>query len=159
MNLPNSLVKSDMAINENLNFAITQVVNELQRVHSHKKIKLSVSENVGLLPLQDLNLKSVLSNLIKNALDSVSNEIGYVVVGVFKINGSIIIDIKDNGKGIPLEVLSVMGSQPITFGKGPEGNGLGFYNAKLWITKNGGELNIKSEIDVGSEVRIQLPIK
>lgn len=151
--------KSALAINENLNFAITQVVNELRNVHSDKKIKLSFSDNVESLPLPDLNLKSVLSNLINNALGAISNEAGYVVVDVFTINNSIIIDIKDNGKGIPSNILSVMGNRPVTFGKGPEGNGLGFYNAKVWITKIGGELNIKSEINVGSEVRIQLPIQ
>ncbi|MBI4655215.1 MAG: sensor histidine kinase [Elusimicrobia bacterium] len=64
--------------------------------------------------------------------------------------------IKDNGKGIPKELLSDLGKKGRSSGK-EDGSGLGLYHAKTNIERWGGRLTIESEPNKGAEVTITLP--
>lgn len=103
--------------------------------------------------------KRVLSNLISNSVEAFDHNTGEVVVDLYPLAddlNKISLSIKDNGKGIPEDILSRLGTKGETFGK-QSGNGLGIYHAKSTIESWGGELKIKSTLGLGTEVQIILP--
>jgi len=64
--------------------------------------------------------------------------------------------VKDDGKGIPPEILSRLGEKGATFNK-KGGSGLGLYHSKTTIEKWGGKLEINSELNKGTDVIIRIP--
>lgn len=75
-------------------------------------------------------LKRVISNLVNNSVESLENQTGRIVIGVQAINNIVEIFIKDNGKGIPANILSQIGVEGFSHGKelkDQSGSGLGLY--------------------------------
>lgn len=99
-------------------------------------------------------LKSILSNLINNAVESYGH--GGAVKIRLQCNAlKCTIFVTDNGVGIPAEHLSSIGTKPISF-KGSHCRGLGLTHAYKIIQLWGGEISIDSEIGMGTTVRIDL---
>lgn len=101
-------------------------------------------------------LKRVCSNILNNAIESLA-EAGNVIVDLSTDDkDGIELRIKDNGKGIPVDVLAKLGKSGVTYGK-KGGNGLGLYRAKTSIESWGGSLEIESSVGVGTTIIIKLP--
>ena len=66
------------------------------------------------------------------------------------------ITVKDNGKGIPIDLLGKLGTRGETHGK-EDGSGLGLFHARTSCEAWGGNLSIKSQLGVGTTVSISLP--
>lgn len=99
--------------------------------------------------------RRVLSNLLNNAVEALEKE-GRVTVTLGAAGGTAVVKIKDNGKGIPAELLARLGKKGATFGKSG-GSGLGLYHAKSAVEGWGGKLAIRSEHGRGTEVLVELP--
>jgi len=102
-----------------------------------------------------LDLERALSNTINNAVDALETG-GIVTLSVSSNATSVGISITDNGKGIPADVLPRLGKKGATFGK-ENGNGLGLAHARAFAEAVGGELEITSEVGIGTTVRLTLP--
>jgi len=81
---------------------------------------------------------------------------GNIKVILLSENEYVIVKVKDDGKGIPPEILSRLGEKGLTFNK-KGGSGLGLYHAKTTIEKWSGKLEINSELNKGTEVTIKIP--
>ncbi len=93
--------------------------------------------------------KRVISNIINNAVEAF-DEGGNVVVTMKKASDSLVIQIRDNGKGIPAEILPKLMQRGATFGK-EGGKGLGLCHARETIESLGGKIDIRSIcVGVGS---------
>jgi PAS domain S-box-containing protein len=68
----------------------------------------------------------------------------------------ILLSIRDNGKGIPPEVLSKIGTQGMSYAKA--GTGLGLSHAIETIRKHKGYLKIESTLGQGTTVTLELPL-
>lgn len=128
---------------------------------SEIEIECALSENnYGLFAkVNSSELKRILSNLINNSFEAVGEK-GLISVQVDPLgNDSVSIRVVDNGKGIPREVLGILGERGVTYGKqGTEsGSGLGIHNAKSTIERWGGEFLIESEMGTGTTISIVLP--
>jgi signal transduction histidine kinase len=99
--------------------------------------------------------KRVISNLINNAVEALPGK-GSVTVRLASNGDSTEIRVRDNGKGIPADVLPRLGQRGETHGK-PGGSGLGLYHAKTSVESWGGGLAIDSEPGKGTTVTIHLP--
>ncbi len=97
----------------------------------------------------------MISNLINNAVESIETK-GRVHLKVFSTSKKIEVVITDNGKGIPPEILKKLGERGLSFGK-THGNGLGLHHAKTTIGSWGGQLNINSEVGIGTNIIISIP--
>ncbi|MGZ3746679.1 MAG: ATP-binding protein, partial [Pseudobdellovibrionaceae bacterium] len=130
------------------------------------EIEIDLENSFGLFSRINSNeLKRALSNLINNAIEALNNHQGKVIVGVRKINndGTLLIEIsvKDNGKGIPKNLISKLGQSEISFGKTSSkesGSGLGLYHAKRMAEYFGGRLKIESTEGSGSTICLILPL-
>lgn len=103
-------------------------------------------------------LKSVLSNIINNAVESLESQSGYVHVRAVDKSHSLEIAVSDSGCGISEEFLLKVFEQNFTHNK-PNGSGLGLFHAKEFINKWGGDIQIESVPNSGSTVKITLPIQ
>ena len=100
-------------------------------------------------------LQRLLSNLVNNSVEAFDSG-GTVAVSLSASGGEVLIEVKDNGKGIPAGILSRLGQKGETYGKAG-GNGLGLYHARTTVESWGGSFNIKSKQGKGTSVLIQLP--
>ncbi len=100
-------------------------------------------------------LRQCLSNLILNAVESVENtESPKVKVSVTQENSSVVISVKDNGKGIKKEDLSKIFIPFFTTKK--NGTGLGLAICEKIVARHNGTLEVISEENKGTEVIIRL---
>jgi len=98
--------------------------------------------DIHTLLLDNNEMRQLVINLVRNALEAIDCG-GIVQIGTFMDNGTIVLQIQDNGKGIPKEVLDKMGTPFFT--TKPTGTGLGLpvcfsiasrHNASIVIQSN-----------------------
>jgi two-component system, NtrC family, nitrogen regulation sensor histidine kinase NtrY len=100
----------------------------------------------------------VFNNLIKNAIQSIPNEgKGYIVIRVKKIDVSTIIEIIDNGIGIPEDMQHKLFVPYFTTKS--TGTGLGLAMVKQIIEIHGGKIKFESKLHSGTKFTIELPSK
>lgn len=99
-------------------------------------------------------LKQVFINLLKNSVDA-SDEAGNIHVHVEEVANEVLIRFKDEGRGIPGEVLVKLGEPFIT--TKDEGTGLGLMISYKIIKEHEGIIKINSEENGGTTVDILLP--
>ncbi|UOE94286.1 MASE3 domain-containing protein [Alkalihalobacillus sp. LMS39] len=100
-------------------------------------------------------LQQVLINIYKNAMEAMSHG-GTVSTEISIGTNYVTIAITDQGCGIPEELISKLGEPFYTLKE--KGTGLGLMVSKKIIDAHQGMLHIKSEINVGTTMKIQLPI-
>jgi signal transduction histidine kinase len=105
--------------------------------------------------IQPIEFKRLISNLINNAVEALGDK-GEVEILLSSLNDKVIIEIKDNGKGIAPEILEKLGQKGETHGK-EGGSGLGLYHAKTKIESWNGKLKLQSEEGKGTSIILTLP--
>lgn len=102
-------------------------------------------------------LLQVLLNLLVNAEQAVQRE-GHVVLRSRAEPGWAVVDVEDNGPGIPAEVGRQL-FEPFFTTKGEgEGTGLGLSISRQIAREHGGELSFVSEIGKGTRFELRLPV-
>lgn len=143
--------------------AIDSIVSE-KRIQFRDKINVQIevdlSESYGLfINFNQVELKRILSNLINNSVEAFPNNTGKVEIKVLGYSNTIRIQIKDNGKGIPQNILKTLGQKGVSFQKETDTNSgtrLGLFHAKSTIEKYGGKFEILSELGLGTYVNINI---
>jgi len=104
-------------------------------------------------------LGRMFSNLINNAAEAVNgcHIKGIITIGLKRKNDTAEGIIKDNGKGIPKDVLPRLCRKGASYGK-KNGSGLGLWHAEQLCKKLGGSLKIESAEGAGTQIIINLPI-
>jgi len=103
-------------------------------------------------------LNQVFMNILVNAAEAIRNK-GIIWIKTEKVNDSIEIRIKDNGVGIPEENLKKIFEPFYTTKDVGKGTGLGLPISFSIISEHGGTIEVNSEVGVGTEFIISLPIK
>lgn len=99
--------------------------------------------------------KRVLSNLLDNAIEACTQG-GKVAVYLDEVDGLARVRVRDNGKGIPSDLLPQIGLKGSSHGK-VGGSGLGLFHAKTRAAEWGGRLEINSEVGQGTCVSLSIP--
>lgn len=136
---------------------IEQVLAEKRLQHKEKtgvKIEFAGGNESKAL-IDPKELQRLISNLVNNSVEAFDGP-GLVSVSLSALDGGVLIEVKDNGKGIPPEILAKLGRKGETYGKAG-GNGLGLYHARRTIEGWGGSFRIDSAPGKGTTVRIELP--
>lgn len=102
-------------------------------------------------------LRSILTNLATNAFEATPDS-GRVDIVAQDFGDRVILEVKDNGTGIPAEIQSKVTDKGFSFGK-PTGTGLGLHHAKENVEDWGGSIKIFSEVGTGTSVQVTLPIQ
>jgi two-component system, cell cycle sensor histidine kinase and response regulator CckA len=125
------------------------------------RLELSIEPDLPIIPGTRKRLYQALTNLLTNAVHAASVREGFaglVEARARRAGTEILIEIQDNGVGIPAEVLAHI-FEPFFTTKGPEqGTGLGLPIARDVVESHGGRLDVESERGRGALFRIRLPV-
>ncbi|KAB2908314.1 MAG: PAS domain-containing sensor histidine kinase [Ignavibacteriales bacterium] len=142
------------------------IVNEVVRLQEpsarEKGIKIVTKFNASEEIYADPEMmRAILRNLFTNAI-KFSLPKQEVVVTVTKEEGFIRFDVKDSGVGMTekqVENLFVLGGNTSTYGtQGEPGTGLGLLICKDFISKQGGNIFVKSTVGEGSCFSFTIPV-
>jgi nitrogen fixation/metabolism regulation signal transduction histidine kinase len=126
------------------------MTNELNR----KNIILGVRSDTSLQIKADPTLvEQVLINLITNSIHAVEQiKMPTIELVAYEKNNQVIIEVRDNGKGIPPKELNEI-FIPF-FSTRKDGSGIGLSLSKQIMNMHGGTIKVKSDVNIGTVVSL-----
>jgi signal transduction histidine kinase len=118
-------------------------------------VELELAKNLPSLSLDVGNMKRAILQVASNALEALSAG-GALQIKTAVKGDSVELQINDNGKGIPSDILPRIFTA--FFSTKPSGPGIGLPIVHKIITQHGGKIFIDSKENVGTSVTILLPI-
>jgi two-component system nitrogen regulation sensor histidine kinase NtrY len=142
--------------NETLN--VVKIVRLALDIFNEDFIKFSSLEDEIITRLDRTQLIRVITNLVKNAIQSIpeEQENKQIEVDVFREEGNVIITVKDNGKGISEENKARIFEPKFTTKS--SGMGLGLAIIKNIIENYNGTITFESKENIGTEFFVSFPI-
>ena len=138
------------------------IESTLNVVNNEIKYKADIIKEFGNIPdvecLQS-QINQVIMNLVVNASHAIGDERGQITVRTTADETTAYIEVKDNGSGIPKDIVSRIFDPFFTTKPIGKGTGLGLSLSYGIIKKHNGEISVSSEIGVGTSFLISLPIK
>ena len=148
---------------------IITIADELEHAHHYLTIQkmrfknkfsadISAEKGVEVLYTLKLIVQPILENAIYHGMEYADGD-GKIEVRAFRQGEDVLIDVTDNGPGMPREVVERLLDESYT-GPASKGSGIGLRNVHQRIRLTFGEeygLTIISEPDAGTRVRIRLP--
>lgn len=137
------------------NVAVEELLKEVEEgmldCISKTNTKLILDLKVPEIPFSKKNLRSILSNLISNAIKYKSTDRPpEVIIRTVKSEEYIMMTVQDNGIGIPADKKKKIFGVFQRAHKHVEGTGVGLYLVKKTITNAGGDIEVESELGKGS---------
>lgn len=128
-------------------------------------IQLDLDEELPKIKLNAEDFSRVILNLVKNAFDAMRDKIategnGYkakVEIRTKDLGDKVLIEVKDNGPGVPDQIKDKLLMPFFTTKKGTEGTGLGLSITHDIIKSHEGTLDIESKVGEFTLFRILLP--
>ena len=140
---------------------IPELVHATLALHEDLLKPKNISVHLGAVPniqvrgnFQDL--QQVLTNVILNARDAVARN-GNIWIDVADEDDRVAIRIRDDGKGIPPEILDRIFEPLVTTKRGQGGTGLGLAISRRIVNANDGEITVRSTPGSGAEFTVTLP--
>jgi putative PEP-CTERM system histidine kinase len=100
---------------------------------------------------------AIIGHLIRNAQDATPDD-GRIIVRLFRRDAKAIVEVQDTGSGMDKAFIRDRLFRPFDSTKGKAGMGIGVYEARDYIHKLGGDLEVISRVGEGSTFRARLPI-
>lgn len=139
----------------NLNELVKQTV-DLFKSANEAAIQLKIPVETYFVRADKDQLSRVLSNLLKNALQAIpETKSGNIEVVLLVQNDHFLIEVSDNGTGIPKELIPNIFTPNFTTKN--SGMGLGLAISKSIIENSGGKIGFRTQEDSGSTFYILLP--
>jgi signal transduction histidine kinase len=104
--------------------------------------------------LDNESLKQVYLNLILNALEAMPDG-GRLTIEEGDATGRFVVSIRDEGRGMPRDVVERLGNPFFT--TKAQGSGLGLFLTRRLVQSSGGDLVIESEIGRGTTCTVRFP--
>jgi signal transduction histidine kinase len=130
------------------------------------EIEIETDDSIGEVNLIAEDFSRVILNICANSFDAMKSryvaekDAGYtpnLTIRTRKGDGVVIVEIEDNGPGIPEEIRDKILQPFFTTKKGTEGTGLGLSITHDIVKAHGGTLGIQSEPGSGTVFTIELP--
>ncbi|AJW71474.1 sensor histidine kinase [Nitrosopumilus adriaticus] len=138
---------------ENVKFSEI-ISNSLKSFQFPKNIKISVSENDGILWCDKNQIQNVIVNLISNSIHAIGKKEGKIIINFQEEQKFDKITVEDNGEGIPDDSLEAI-FEPL-FTTKQTGTGLGLVSCKNTVEAHNGEISAKN-LPTGVIFTILLP--
>jgi PAS domain S-box-containing protein len=145
-------------INDVLKSAVSLLSNMIKK--STNKFSIEYGKNLPQLRGNFQRLEQVMINLVQNACQALPDaQKGIFITIQFDRKASnIVINVRDEGLGIPPEALLNITDPFFTTKHDSGGVGLGLSISSKIVEEHGGTLNFKSEIGAGTTAEITLPV-
>jgi putative PEP-CTERM system histidine kinase len=136
--------------------ALTQAVERCKSVQPIPELELG--EGPMSIEADPERLITVFEHLIRNAQDATPADGRIVINGGVK-DGLITVSIADTGEGMSPEFIHERLFRPFDSTKGSESMGIGAYQARDYVRTLGGQMEVSSEVGVGTTFSVQLHAK
>ncbi|MGE7948034.1 sensor histidine kinase [Lysinibacillus sp. NPDC093688] len=145
---------------------LAETLREVQKILIHQAEKKSIAlhldaDDALIIKADEIKLKQVFINIIENAINY-SYEQSKIEITAFEDNGNAQITVKDYGIGIPQEDLAHVTERFYRVNKARSradgGSGLGLSIVEQLLKQLQGKIEIKSEVEKGTIVKITLPL-
>ena len=152
--------KTDSRVQEvQLNDLIEEVVSISSQRAKYSNVVLKVElENLPTINISQTEMQQVFLNMINNALDAMEKKGGVLKISTRLEESHIVIEIADNGPGIPKANLQRIFDPFFTTKPVGKGTGLGLSICYGIIKNLGGEISIQSAVDVGTTFFVKIPL-
>jgi signal transduction histidine kinase len=141
-------------LNEGLDSALLLAKHELKH-HAVKK-------NYGDIPLitcSPSQINQVFLNLINNAAQAIESGKGVITLTTRREDdGHVAVEVRDNGKGIPADVLPKIFDPFFTTKEVGKGTGLGLSIVYKIVEQHGGRVDVDTTVGVGTKFTVVLPL-
>jgi polar amino acid transport system substrate-binding protein len=141
----------------NLKESILNIISLENKIILKKNIELKINCNDDIKFITSIeSLNHIFLNLLSNSLDSIV-DFGKISIDFKVDNEFLIIDFKDTGTGISKENIERIFNPFYTTKKVGQGTGLGLYIVYNEIQKIGGEIQVYSELGIGTTFKMKFP--
>ena len=121
--------------------------------------KITTEFNVPKIRFSKKNIRSIIYNLLINAIKfKAPDRAPEVFIKTEKLNGYILLSVKDNGVGIPEDKQEVIFSRYTRIRTDVEGTGVGLFIVKKMVEESGGKIEVGSSLGEGSTFKIYLKV-
>jgi two-component system cell cycle sensor histidine kinase/response regulator CckA len=152
-----------------INKKIDLVVNLLERDLEGIKIKREFKSPLPTLIADPGMIEHALVNIIQNAVHAMSKvKSPKIILKTYYFNNRILIEVEDNGCGIPVEYQGEVYTPSFTLKGGKDisqsyadnikGTGYGMANVKNYVEKHKGKILFESEVNKGTKFTLALPL-
>ena len=119
-------------------------------------VKEKLSKQLPLVPLDAAQMKQVLVNLIKNAMQAMTAG-GILTIATGETSDTVWVEVGDTGCGIPTDQINRIFEPYYTTKK--KGSGLGLMIVQRIVRDHGGRIELESHAGRGTTFRIHLPLQ
>jgi signal transduction histidine kinase/HAMP domain-containing protein len=135
-----------------------QIITVLEPMMNDKAISVELRDATKGMRISGnlLMLKQLFLNLVKNAVEAVDASQGKIAISIEKDDGQAVVNITDNGRGIPTQELEKI-FEPFYTSKSATNTGLGLSLCREIVVKHKGAITVESEEGQGTRVRISFP--
>jgi signal transduction histidine kinase len=143
---------------ENVNELITNLVQfmKYELEEADIEIALELGKDLPTILIDPKYLKQALLNILKNSIEAIG-EGGIITLKTYSSNdGDVVIEVVDDGKGIPEEVMGKIFEPYFTTRK--FGTGLGLVIVYKIVKEFGGDIKVRSEKGTGTTFTVTLPV-
>ncbi|GHU29391.1 histidine kinase [Betaproteobacteria bacterium] len=133
------------------------VIRRIQAAKSRqgREIEVELADKLIAKGHED-RVERVIGHVVQNALDA-TEQGGQVRVSMEKKDGHALVLVRDTGHGMSPEFLRERLFKPFQTTK-PAGMGIGAYESFQYVHELGGQISVDSEVDVGTQVSLLLPL-
>ncbi len=146
------LSTTEYDINKKIDFKAINIIKEFD-------------ENIPTIHCEPSKIQQVILNLLKNAAEellyngTVSDSQPQIIIRAFNLKDNICIEVEDNGKGIPEEVINKIFNPFFSTKPQGRGTGIGLSLSYFIITNNlHGEMDVTSSNERGAKFTIKIPV-
>lgn len=155
-----SLYNNSLSIQKstvNLHPFLLNIADELSPILEQHQISLNIKKKSALPPIEidGTKIRQVLHNLIRNSMEALKSG-GQICISIYFQDLSIVIEVQDDGPGIPSAYLSDLFEPFVSHKK--EGTGLGLAIVRNIIHAHNGTIEVASLVEHGTCFTIKLPI-
>jgi signal transduction histidine kinase len=140
---------------------IAEVVNSVLTIQKNKISKnIEVKSDIGCdLKVYGsvVGINQILMNLVSNSIDAMPDG-GILTINAKQENNTVVIEVIDNGHGIPTDIQSKIFDPFFTTKPVGKGTGLGLHIVLNEINKHKGSIEVSSEVGKGTKFTLKLPI-
>jgi len=140
--------------------------SSLEIIHGKfKHLGISIEQHHDANPVVScvaMQINQVILNLLVNAFQAIGStgrSNGRITIETKRLEAEMLLHVRDNGPGIPPELLGRLFDPFFTTKDVGEGTGLGLSISHHIITAHGGRIDVESTVGEGTSFRVYLPLK